>query len=306
MPDSVLRIGSRGSKLALAQAEYTAALLRRTHPDLTIEMVTITTTGDRDRRSSLSSIGGTGLFTKQIEQALIDDQIDVAVHSAKDLPSVMTGGLALGAVPPREVHADVWISRDNSPVETAGDGTRVGTSSPRRKAQILNARPGVTVGSIRGNVETRLRKLANGEFDAVLMALAGLKRLGLDNRVTQILDTDRFLPAPGQGALAVQIRQDDTTVADIVSGINHQDSRRCLEIERLLLKRLEAGCSTPVGGLARIAGAGVTLEAVVLDSEGSVSIFAKHTATLDDSDDLLVQTVVNQLLTQGAKALIHG
>jgi hydroxymethylbilane synthase len=305
MADIKIRIGTRASKLAMAQTTTVASLLTHAHPGIAIEVVEIRTEGDANTSQPLEEIGGVGLFTKQIEQALIEQRVDLAVHSAKDLPSVMVDPLMLAAVPEREVIEDAWLARDNTPMAAIRDGMVVGTSSPRRRAQLLAKHPGAEVRDIRGNVQTRLAKLERGEYDALLMARAGLKRLDLDSIITEVLPPDRFLPACGQGALALQCRVDDEMTAKAVSALDHADSRRCLEVERHLLFKLQAGCSAAVGGWARLENNRLRLSAIVLDSYGKTSITTDMTAEQSMADLALAESVAQNLIAQGALALIE-
>ncbi len=304
MPNRIIKIGTRGSRLALAQTDDVIGLLRAIHPDINFEKVIVKTEGDIDHSSSLEKIGGVGLFTKQIEKVLLDGTIDVAVHSAKDLPSQMTEGLIIGAVPIRENNGDVWITKNNKRFADILIGSRIGTGSPRRAALVLNARPDLKVGNIRGNIETRLRKLDEGQYDALIMAYAGLKRIGLENKITEALPPERFLPAAGQGALAVQVRRNDVYIIDVVHPIDDPSSHRCLSIERLLLYGLQAGCSAPVGGWARIENNRIKLSAAVLDKTGKKRLNADNESDIETSDNNIVDGVIGQLYEQGAEELI--
>jgi hydroxymethylbilane synthase len=218
----------------------------------------------------------------------------------------MTDGLILGAVPKRAPFEDVWLSREGQKLTEIPAENVVGTSSPRRRAQLLNTRPDLRVADVRGNIETRLRKLTDGLYDALIMARAGLERAGLEGAITEILPVDKFIPAPGQGALAVQIRQDDEEVKEITGTINDIGSHRCLEIERALLARLKAGCSTPIGGICWIENDGLSLEAVVLDRDGKKRLFESHRIMFGEDDNQLVDKVVEGLLAQGADKLIES
>jgi hydroxymethylbilane synthase len=306
MAQRTYRIGTRASKLALAQTGWFARSLTEKNADLKLELVEITTEGDVDRATALSQMGGEGLFTKRLELALLEEDVDIAVHSAKDLPSRMTEDLTLAAVPPREAIEDVLITRDNMTLDLLKAGAVVGTGSPRRRSQILHLRPDLKVKGIRGNVETRIRKLQESEYDTIVMARAGLRRSGLDNHITEVLDPQKFVPAPGQGALAIQSRSGDDAVIDAVQLMNHADSYRALEIERLLLATLEAGCSTPVGGFARVEGDQIVLRAIVLDNDGTRVLRAEHAIKVTDDDSELVRTVADTLLEQGARELIEA
>jgi hydroxymethylbilane synthase len=306
MPDNIIKIGTRGSKLAVTQTDHVIELLRQKNPGLTFEVVTVKTAGDKDSVTSLEKMGGTGLFTKQIEKELLEGAIDIAVHSAKDLPSTMTEGLTIGAVPPREACEDVWISGSNMSLADTRPASVVGTGSPRRRAQILHARPDLWVADIRGNIETRLRKVVSGEYDALVIAHAGLKRAGLHYNITEILPPEEFVPAPGQGALAVQIRSGDRIVYKMVAPVDDPISHRCLSIERMLLRRLNAGCSTSVGAWAAFHNDIIGLIAVVLDNDGTRRLYAQDNIKHEQPDEDLVDSVANQLLARGAKEIIDA
>jgi len=312
MADKIIKVGTRGSKLAVTQAGWALSLLARKNPGIRFELETITTTGDTDHTSSLEKIGGTGVFTKKIEAELLAGSVDMAVHSAKDLPSVMTEGLAIGAIPVRESCEDVWISRLASSVANTARNSVVGTSSPRRRAQLLYMRPDLRIKDIRGNIETRLRKLTDGEYDAIIMARAGLKRADLDHNIHEILDPVHFVPAPGQGSLLVQIRGDDQKAAEYAAPINDPLSLRCLLIERKLLEILKAGCSAAVGGWARLERDEVTLTtelkltAVVLDKNGKTRLYIDESIDPEQPDDKLVTLVTDKLISQGAIKIIES
>ncbi len=302
---SSFKIGTRGSKLALTQTKHVIAMLQEKNPGVVLELVIIKTEGDVDQKTSLEKIGGVGLFTKQIEQALLDHTIDIAVHSAKDLPSVMTDGLTIGAIPEREDCRDAWLSRDGSGFKDIKKGAVVGTSSPRRRAQLYQIRPDLETRDIRGNVDTRMRKLDKGDFDAILMAHAGLKRIGMDNRITELIPTDTILPAPGQGFLLVQTRADDDKAVKLTSAIDNLATRRLLNIERLLLAGLNAGCSAAVGGIAEYDSTDITLNAVVLDKYGRKRLFKSNGINKDRADRDLVDPIVEYMFAHGARELIE-
>jgi len=217
MSSNIVKVGTRGSFLALTQTRTVIKQLSEKFPKYEFELVTISTAGDVDRVTALDKIGGIGLFTKKIEHELLDKNIDVAVHSAKDLPSVMTDGLVIGAVPVRFPGEDAWLSRDGLKLAEVPSGTIVGTGSPRRQAQLRHLRPDLEVRDIRGNIETRLRKMKEGPYRAVLMARAGLERGGFADEITELLDPEQFVPAPGQGALAIQIRSGDDRLQEITA-----------------------------------------------------------------------------------------
>ena len=265
-----LRIGTRGSRLARWQTDWVAGALGRLHPGLEIEVVEIKTEGDRDRNTPLAAIGGAGLFTKEIQRALSENRVDLAVHSLKDLPTDPTPGLVLGAIPPREVAMDALIAPRHGHMKDLPQGARVGTSSPRRRAMLLHSRPDLEVVNLRGNVETRLRAATEGPLDAVVLAEAGLHRLGLESHVTDRLVPPGFLPAPGQGALGLECRADDREVIGLLAPLDDPATRRAVSAERATLAGLGGGCSAPMGAWGRVEDDGLllVLDATVLDLDG--------------------------------------
>lgn len=255
-------LGSRGSALALAQTRWVAEHLQETHPGLEVTVEIFSTAGDRIQDRPLPAIGGKGLFTRELEEALLDGRIDGAVHSLKDLPTEMTPGLTLGAIPARENPADVLVSRFGGTLADLPPGAVVGTSSPRRRAQLARLRPDLNFTDLRGNVPTRLRKVREGMVDATVLAAAGLARLGLLGEADGwTLPPELMLPAPGQGALALQIRAGDARMADLAAALHHPETARAVAAERAVLAALGTGCSAPVGALARIQGEMLVLEA---------------------------------------------
>jgi hydroxymethylbilane synthase len=300
-----LRLGTRASPLARWQAEWIAARLRERGAE--VELINITTQGDV-KSGPLGQIGGTGLFTKELQRALATGQIDVAVHSLKDLPTEPAPGLALAAVPTRESTADVLFSARFNSLQSLPRGARVGTGSLRRKAQLLHARPDLAIEDIRGNVETRVRKVDDGEFDAIVLAEAGLKRLGLAERITQILPRTMMLPAVGQGALGIETRADDQRTRLAVSALDDDHTHQAVLAERTLLATLRAGCLAPVGALAWVEDDRLKLQAVVLSADGTQRLSAG--AVLPSNDAIyLGQMVAEELIGLGAAELIsaaHG
>lgn len=263
-----LRIGSRGSPLARRQTELVVEALRATWPGLEPEVVLITTEGDRRRDEPLWRIGGKGVFAKEIERALAEGRIDLAVHSAKDLTSVLPGGLIIGAVPRREDPRDVLVSRAGWSLEEVPAGARVATGSLRRQAQILHHRPDLEVVGIRGNVDTRLRKLRAGEAEALVVARAGLRRLGLEPEGLRPLEIEQMLPAPGQGILALEIRADDARAARLVGPLEDRHTRLALEAERGFLARLGGSCRLPAACLATVEDGTGRVEGLLADPGG--------------------------------------
>ena len=267
---SLLRIGTRGSPLALAQARMTRAALMAAHgwSEEAAEIVVIRTSGDRIQDRPLSEVGGKGLFTKEIEDALLDGSIDIAVHSAKDMPTALPEGLMLAACLPREDVRDAFISRKAATLRDLPQGAVVGSASLRRQAMVKRLRPDVTVVPFRGNVETRLRKLDAGEVDATLLALAGLKRLGLADKATALLDAGEFLPAVGQGAVTIEARASDTRTRELLGKIDHPDTSVALACERAFLSVLDGSCRTPIGGHAVLNGDAISFRGMILRPDG--------------------------------------
>jgi hydroxymethylbilane synthase len=300
---SRLRIGTRGSHLARWQAEWVAQALLALHPGLEIDLVEIKTKGDRDRQSPLASIGGTGLFTKEIQRALQQNTIDVAVHSLKDLPTTGPEELIVAAVPPREEVGDALIAPAYQTLENLPRGATVGTGSLRRRAQLLHARPDLTIVTIRGNVETRLRQASDGSLDAVVLALAGLRRLGLDGLVTERLAPPRMLPAVGQGALGIECRRDDASTIALLSPLDDPAAHAAVSAERALLAELEGGCMVPLGAWGRFTTEGLALDAAVLDVDGREKVAASET---DDGHDpvALGRSLARRLRELGAEPLL--
>jgi hydroxymethylbilane synthase len=268
-----LRIGTRGSPLALVQARAVRERLAASLgcPAGTIELKTIRTTGDTIIDRPLAEEGGKGLFTKEIEEALIRGDIDLAVHSAKDMPTFLPAGLMLAACLEREDPRDVFISSKAKTIAALPQGARVGTASLRRQAIMKRARPDLEVAPLRGNVETRLRKLDDGEADAIILALAGLRRLGLEGRVTRIMTVDEFLPAAGQGAIAIETREADSETRALLAKIDHADTSTAVAAERAFLAVLDGSCKTPIAAHATIGGAMVHFRGLIARPDGSAA-----------------------------------
>lgn len=305
--NSLLRIGTRGSDLALKQTSQVARLIQARHPHVSVESQVIRTTGDRVLGKSLASIGGKGLFTKELEDALQGWDIDLAVHSLKDLPTRMPAGLTIAAVLEREDPSDVLLAPPGARLATLPAGARIGTSSLRRRAQLLAHRPSFTVLDVRGNVPTRLSRLDRGEFDGLILARAGLVRLGLLDRVAEVLDAGVMVPAVGQGALAVQARAGDSRVLDLLAALDHRPTRLATVAERALLARLEGGCQVPIGALGTWDGETLALSAVVADIDGSVVLRCSDAALVRDEAEAaaLGGRLAEHLLEQGADAILE-
>jgi hydroxymethylbilane synthase len=307
---STVRVGTRASTLALTQTGMVADALSLA-ADLRTELVRITTDGDR-LTGSLVALGGTGVFVTALREALLDGRCDVAVHSLKDLPSAPADGLVIGAVPEREDPRDALCARDGLTLTTLPAGSRVGTGSPRRAAQLRAARPDLVILDIRGNVDTRLRRVAPGDLDAVVLARAGLARLGRLDAVTDVLEPATMAPAPGQGALAVEVRADAVTdlgtpLARALAAVDHLPSRLAVTAERALLARLEAGCAAPIGAHGRLEGDVLRLDVVVLRVDGSQALRRSLSADLPSADDVPGRlAAAARLGTRAAEELLAG
>ncbi|MBX9791981.1 MAG: hydroxymethylbilane synthase [Pirellulales bacterium] len=298
-----MRIATRGSRLAIWQAEHVAKLLSQVAA-VDIELVRVTSSGDRDQTRPVAQLESQGLFTKEIQQAVLDGRADFAVHSLKDLPTEATPELILAAVPERESVNDVLISRDGMGLSQLPRGARVGTGSRRRRAQLLHVRPDLELLDLRGNVETRLQKLHDGQFEAIVLASAGLKRLGLASEVTEELMPEAMLPAVGQGALGIEARTDDLGTQELLARIDHAPSRAAVTAERTLLAELCGGCLAPVGAWAQLDDSRrLVLDAVVLSLDGRQRLHATGTDSLEQAD-ALGRRVAADLLSQGAAELI--
>jgi hydroxymethylbilane synthase len=297
-------IGTRGSQLALWQANWVKQALCDRWPDLTVTLTIIKTRGDKILDVPLAKVGGKGLFVKEIESALLDGQIDLAVHSMKDMPADIPDGLCIGAIPEREEPRDVLITRCGRPLDRLGQGARVGTSSLRRSAQLLFRRPDIQIVPLRGNLDTRLRKLESEALDAIVLAAAGVRRLGLADRITQILDESVMLPAVGQGALCIEVRKEDPRIAPLVAELDHRPTRQVVMGERAFLNRLEGGCQVPIGGHGHIDEAGYTLTGLVCDVDGSHQIKQTQTGPADQSERIGTQLAAT-LLARGAGDILE-
>ena len=306
-----LKLGTRGSELALFQARTVAALLER-QAGTACEIVVIKTSGDRLAEATLSEIGGKRLFVKEIEDALLAGDVDLAVHSSKDMPAVLPDGLDVGAVLPREDPRDALILPDAQPgrlslddiVRVLGRSPRVGTSSVRRSAQLTRLFPGATFLPIRGNLDTRLRKVDSGQYDAIVLAAAGLRRLGQDARISAFLPADACVPAPGQGIIAVEIRSGDGRVRDVVRTIDDPRAAIALRAERTVVTRLGGGCQMPIGAYADVEGDAVTLTGIVISVDGSRVARAAATGSAAGAEALGL-AVAEQLLERGAAEILE-
>ncbi|MHC4093803.1 MAG: hydroxymethylbilane synthase [Planctomycetota bacterium] len=308
MPDpesNLLVVGTRGSLLAVTQTNWLVDRVREHHPDLQIRIVRISTRGDLQPDAPLPEVGQKGIFTKELEDALLEGRIDLAVHSAKDLPQELPAGLGILCVPPREDPRDALVSRDGQTLDALPPGATLGTSSLRRQAQLRLLRGDLRFCVLRGNVDTRIRKVHRGDCDGTLLALAGLRRVGLTEHVTETLAIERMVPAPGQGILAVEGRADDQRVRNLLRPVHDDDASLALTCERRLVDKLVGGCTTPIGALLQTEADQVTLTAVVASPSGDRAVHARQTGSRSETIEVL-QHVLDELLEGGAAQIIEA
>lgn len=298
-----LVIGTRGSRLALIQAQTVREILRKAFPNLTTELREITTRGDRIKARPSGETGPMGLFTREIERKLLEGEIDLAVHSLKDLPTELPEGLTIAATPERADAHDALVCREAAGLAELPEGAVVGTGSPRRAAQLLAARPDLAIRPLRGNVDTRLAKLSRGEYDAIVVAKAALDRMGRTDAASCVLDYETCLPAPGQGALAVEARDGDLEVMQFAGVLNHTETYVATAAERELLRRLGGGCHLPMGALGECDGGVLTLRAALFSPDGRRSVRARARGSLENPSDL-VDNCTKELSRLGAAELI--
>ncbi|MGS0746707.1 hydroxymethylbilane synthase [Syntrophomonas erecta subsp. sporosyntropha] len=298
-----LKVGTRGSKLALWQADYLARVLKEAHPDLQVEIKIIKTVGDKILDVALSKVGDKGLFTKELEKALLAGDIDVAVHSMKDVPSQVGQGLHIAAVLTREFPQDALISHKGYQFHSLPHRAVIGTSSLRRAAQLKNRRPDLSIVDIRGNVETRLRKMQEQDLDAIVLAYAGLKRLGLENAVTELLDYDMMLPAAGQGAIAVESRIGDDITQSLLEAVDHEPTRIATTAERRFLQVLEGGCQVPIACLAQVEQGKLEVTGLVASLNGSRLLQAYQEGNPGNAARI-GEELAMQLINQGANVIL--
>lgn len=299
-----LRLATRGSPLALWQARHVEAHLAPLADPRHVELVLIETHGDRDQATALAAMGGFGVFTKAIQQALLDDRGDLAVHSLKDLPTIPTDGIRLVATPVRGPTGDAFLSRKHATFDDLPRGAVVGTSSLRRRAQVLNRRPDLQLVDLRGNIDTRLRKLDTLNLDAIILAEAGLVRLGLADRITERLDPTWMLPAVGQGAIGLECRTTDETTANLAKGLNDPATWARVTAERAMLAALGGGCLVPIGATSTVSEGVLTLRGCVLTPDGTRKVVGTHTGHAD-APLALGQELAAVLLTEGAGELLQ-
>ena len=308
-PSQTLRLGTRGSLLAKTQSQLIASELEKRHKGLAIELIVIKTTADEIQDKPLTEFGGKGLFTKELEQALLRKEIDFAVHSFKDVPVtqplVDQADLIIAAVPQREDPRDVFCSLVARSIAELPQGARVGTSSPRRKCQLLEHRSDLKIETLRGNIDTRLRKLREGQYDAIVLAAAGLRRVGLFHEAEMVMvEPDQILPAPGQGALALQCRRDDLRTRELLEVIQDHDTESCVSVERLIVAALGGDCHSPIAALAQIADGEMTLRAAIGARDGVPPVLRAQATCPADRSDCAVEPVLKSLTEQGVQKLL--
>ena len=304
MKSGAVTIGTRASKLALWQAEYIAVQIEQYHPSLHVELMKMTTKGDRILDAPLAKIGGKGLFTKELEQAMLAGEIDLAVHSLKDMPTEVPKGLVIGAVTERLDAGDAFVSVHYDTMEDLPHGARIGTSSLRRRAQLLAVRPDLEILDLRGNVNTRLAKLDAGEFDAIVLAAAGLKRLGLGERIRIILPRAMILPAVGQGALAIECRADDLRILELIDFLRDPHMTVAAEAERAFLRRVEGGCQIPVGVYAEVGEGNVLhVEAMIASVDGMRVCRSRSMGSVEQAENLGI-SLAEELLDVGGREIL--
>lgn len=300
-----IRIGTRGSMLALIQSEQVRDLLRERHPEMEFDIVTIKTTGDKILDAPLSKIGDKGLFTKEIEKELLDGGVDLAVHSMKDMPTRLPEGLKIGAVTKRLDPGDVFISRNGKTMRDLHPGDTIATGSLRRRAQVLSIIPGLNIVDMRGNVQSRLKKMRdNPDIEGIILARAGLERLGTLDIVTEPIPEDLIIPAVGQASLAIEIREDDSAVRQIIAPLNDRDSQIAVSCERIFLSELGGGCQVPIAGLARVSADTVALTGMVASLDGKAIFRSSATGPVHEMD-AMSSGLARRLLNDGAREILE-
>jgi hydroxymethylbilane synthase len=299
----ILRIATRKSQLALWQAEYVKAELEKHHPGIQVELVPLVSRGDKILDVPLAKVGGKGLFVKELEQALMEGSADIAVHSMKDVPMEFPQGLALAVICPREDARDAFVSNTYNSLEEVPQGGVIGTSSLRRQCQLLALRPDLQVKFLRGNVQTRLQKLDNGEYDAIILAAAGLIRLELNARIRSLLSPEQSLPACGQGAVGIECREADTAVKALLAPLHHIKTAEQVTAERAMNRRLQGGCQVPIGGYAIHQHDGLWLRGLVGSPDGSQMLFDEVSGKLEDAEKMGIE-LADRLLAAGADKIL--
>jgi hydroxymethylbilane synthase len=303
MSDQTIRIATRKSPLAMWQAEHVTAELKKAHPGLKVEILGMSTQGDKILDTPLAKIGGKGLFVKELEIAILDGRADIAVHSMKDVPVELPDGLHLSTILEREDPRDAFVSNTYKTFAELPKGARVGTSSLRRECQLVQGRPDLQILPLRGNVNTRLRKLDEGEYDAIILAAAGLKRLGFHDRITAEISAEISLPAIGQGAVGIECRVDDTRINELLAPLHHIETAYCVRAERAMNNRLEGGCQVPIAGFALLENNKLWLRGLVGKVDGTEIIRAESNGTPDEAEAMGFG-LADLLLSQGAGAIL--
>ena len=298
-----LRIGTRGSQLALYQANWVRERLVQVHPDLNVTLITIKTTGDKIQDAPLARIGGKGLFVKEIEEALIQKRVDLAVHSIKDVPAELPKELYLSAITKREDPRDVFISKDGKNMRELRQGAKIGTSSLRRQAQLLHFRKDLKLIPLRGNLDTRLKKLEKENLDGIVLAMAGVKRLGFESRITEIIPVEISLPAIGQGALGIETRKGDKDVEERIHFLNDLPSAIAVSAERAFLKKLEGGCQVPIAAFAQVIDSNVSIDGLVGSIDGKRLVKHRLQGPTEKAESLGIE-LAEILLGKGAKGIL--
>jgi hydroxymethylbilane synthase len=305
LAEKIIRIATRQSPLALWQAEHVAARLEQLFPQVKTELVKMVTRGDKILDAPLAKIGGKGLFVKELEQGMLEGAADIAVHSMKDVPVEFPEGLHLATILQREDPTDAFVSNQYASFAELPENARIGTSSLRRQCQIKERFPNAEIISLRGNVNTRLAKLDAGDYDAIILASAGLKRLGMAERITQCLPTEVSLPACGQGAIGIECRVDDAEINKLLSALHDNDTGLCVRAERAMNARLNGGCQVPIAGFAELKNNQLFMRGLVGSPDGSVLYRSKRSAAVDDAQ-MLGQWIAEDLLSQGADKILHA
>ncbi|MDG2353309.1 MAG: hydroxymethylbilane synthase [Gammaproteobacteria bacterium] len=303
--NKTLRIATRKSPLALWQAEHVKARLEHHHPGLKVELVKMTTKGDQILNSPLSKIGGKGLFIKELEQGMLAGDADIAVHSMKDVPYEVPAGFELGAILKRENPFDAFVSNNFNSIDDLPQGAKVGTCSMRRIVQLKDRRPDLEILDLRGNVNTRLKKLDDGEFDAIILACAGLIRLEFEDRIKQQISAEQSLPAVGQGAVGIEIRENDQEILDLIAPLVDAETTYRVNAERAMNAQLEGGCSVPIAGYSTIDGDQITLTGLVGNVESGVILKERVSGHINEAEQLGV-ALADQLISLGAKDILKG
>jgi hydroxymethylbilane synthase len=303
LTNRILYIGTRGSLLALTQSEGVKSALERQWRECRVELKIIKTTGDKILDVPLAKVGGKGLFVKELEDALLERAVDLAVHSMKDVPADLPHGLEIGAIPKREDPRDVLISRTGKDLSGLPPNARVGTSSLRRAAQLKSIRPDLEIENLRGNLDTRLRKLQDGQYDAIVLAAAGIHRMGWQDRITAYLSPTEFLPAIGQGAIGIEIRSEDRAIRELLAPVHDSDTAVAVRAERSLLKGLEGGCQVPIAGYAQVSYGRVELTGLVASLDGK-QIFRQTRSSPCDQAESLGRDLARELLDAGARTIL--